>query len=66
MLATTVNLLRLVVRLQANTGKTRGTAHPRSGSMHVKVAAHVKRLNAGYEQAMKVAQKEGKKGHGTH
>jgi hypothetical protein len=66
MLATTVNFLRLVVGLQANTRKTRGTAHPGRGSMHMKVAAHVKRLDAGYEQSMKVGQKEHKKPHGTH
>jgi hypothetical protein len=34
--------------------------------MYMKVAAHVKRLDAGYEQSMKGRQNVNEKGHGTH
>jgi hypothetical protein len=43
----------LVVRLAADVCQTRGTAHPRAGGMHMKVAAHVKILGIGYEQTIK-------------
>src|SRR5262249_20862167 len=43
------------VGLLANPAKSRGVAHPRSSRMHMKVATHVKRLDARYEQRIKQA-----------
>jgi hypothetical protein len=56
----------LVVRLLAESGKTRSVAHARSGGMEMKVAAHGPMLDRGYEQSMKSAKNEHERWHGTY
>jgi glutamate 5-kinase len=48
-----VDVLWLVVGFAANACETWGIAHPGTGGMHMKVAAHVKILGIGYEQTIK-------------
>src|SRR5208283_1025091 len=52
-LAAVVDLGGVVVGLLANPAQTRGIAHPRCSRMNMKVATHVKSLDAGYEQHIK-------------
>src|SRR5271167_972624 len=56
----------LVVRLLAEPGKTRGVAHPGSGGVQMKIAAHGSMLDAGYEQSMKSAKNKHESWPGTH
>jgi hypothetical protein len=51
-----VDLGGLVIGFLGNPGEARRVAHPRSDRVNMKVATHVKRLDAGYEQDMKRGQ----------
>jgi hypothetical protein len=51
--AALVDVLGLIVRFAADPCETRRVAHAGASGMHVKVAAHVKRLVKTYEQTMK-------------
>ncbi|MGB9434488.1 MAG: hypothetical protein WBQ89_19755, partial [Candidatus Acidiferrum sp.] len=66
LLAVMVDVLGLVIGLTANACEARGIAHPRACGMYMKVAAHVKRLGARYEQTMKSGRNVGEKTGGTH